>query len=1104
MRTRLLILTLLFVAGANAVNTKTQNASTVSTSLTVGANVDYVLTSSTPFSTQGSINIPADAKGHSVVIFQKLKPSVVKSNWLKYVQIDGSPAVDGTNCQVRMYNKGAIVLPYESGFKPLTCYTGEDFTGSSCNNYTTGHSGGFMKTLDNGTLINNFKSFKLKRGYMVTFATGTAGWGYSRCFIAANEDLEVNLPAVLSGKVSSYRLFEWYNFGKTGLANNTDAAVCGALNVQSAYGYGLGHDMRPDVECIPHKIQKYWPGTGDCGACDYSAHMKTDNEPANGDDDNPATVAEVLGYWQDAMRTGMRLCAPSSHDGGYAWQEEFMNAIDARGWRCDVLDMHCYWVTGSFGSLANYYNKFHRPIWVTEWLWGASWNKNGAFGSGATEAQIQSNTSDILNRMNGYGYVERYHYWNSESKAKVYDGGVTALGQIYAAADGGLGYKPENEFIPVVVMSAPFRLAGSASGNSVSLTWADANGDMMDEIQVQYKRPGDASWSVLTTVARKDKTDSGNQAYAYSTTLAGAENYAWRVADVYEGREYVSNVLTYATELTENATSLPANIANFYVQFYAKETATPLVWAVYPSGNSENRVYYKATNNNYARDPYQLWTLEANSNGGYSLRNAGEPDYLICSPNPWNFVTRNEDYKVEAAQTAFAFTYYEDGDYWLCKNLRHNMYVGLWDNDKSFAEGEVLAGNRTNSTGDDSGDKLGIRLIPRPMVDDAPALPAIPTGDYYLYNTGSGLFIGAGACWGTQAIAAETGIAFSLTDNYTLESGISNGGTAHYLGSDLYCDGQPFCWTFAEAGEVDGRQAYTIANGTKYIAAPATAGAAITTTTDATSASARWLLLTRADLLERMGGATESNPQDVSFLIPGHNFGRNDGRISNWTGGPSRGGHYGGDWGDMNGEKFNTTFDVYQEVTGVPDGIYEVSMQGFYRDGGYNDAATLRKAGKEVLNAQLYANEAVQVLPSIFSEAGKCGTQGVNQSAYGYIPNSQTDASYYIHDGLYAVGPLRFTVEGGKLRVGVRKTVAVANDWTLFDNFRLRYYGAPAPEIVKGDVNGDGSVTVSDVTTLVNIVLGRETQHREAADVNGDGSVTIADVTAVVNIILGK
>ena len=60
-----------------------------------------------------------------------------------------------------------------------------------------------------------------------------------------------------------------------------------------------------------------------------------------------------------------------------------------------------------------------------------------------------------------------------------------------------------------------------------------------------------------------------------------------------------------------------------------------------------------------------------------------------------------------------------------------------------------------------------------------------------------------------------------------------------------------------------------------------------------------------------------------------------------------------------------------------------------------------------------------------------------------------------------------------------------------------------------GDVNGDGSVTIADVTALVNIILGKDNTEpykydHKAADVNGDEGITIADVTALVNIILGK
>ncbi|MBP3829769.1 MAG: endonuclease [Bacteroidaceae bacterium] len=61
------------------------------------------------------------------------------------------------------------------------------------------------------------------------------------------------------------------------------------------------------------------------------------------------------------------------------------------------------------------------------------------------------------------------------------------------------------------------------------------------------------------------------------------------------------------------------------------------------------------------------------------------------------------------------------------------------------------------------------------------------------------------------------------------------------------------------------------------------------------------------------------------------------------------------------------------------------------------------------------------------------------------------------------------------------------------------------PSFAIGDVNCDGSITIADVTALVNIILGKTTEYRtDIADVNGDQAITIADVTALVNVILGK
>lgn len=57
--------------------------------------------------------------------------------------------------------------------------------------------------------------------------------------------------------------------------------------------------------------------------------------------------------------------------------------------------------------------------------------------------------------------------------------------------------------------------------------------------------------------------------------------------------------------------------------------------------------------------------------------------------------------------------------------------------------------------------------------------------------------------------------------------------------------------------------------------------------------------------------------------------------------------------------------------------------------------------------------------------------------------------------------------------------------------------------VVPGDVNGDGSVNVTDVTALVNMILGVIPKDTARGDIDGNGTVNVSDVTALVNIILG-
>ena len=56
---------------------------------------------------------------------------------------------------------------------------------------------------------------------------------------------------------------------------------------------------------------------------------------------------------------------------------------------------------------------------------------------------------------------------------------------------------------------------------------------------------------------------------------------------------------------------------------------------------------------------------------------------------------------------------------------------------------------------------------------------------------------------------------------------------------------------------------------------------------------------------------------------------------------------------------------------------------------------------------------------------------------------------------------------------------------------------APMP----GDINGDGKVSIADVTALIDILLSGA-EAPAWADVNGDGKVSIGDVTALINYLL--
>ena len=106
---------------------------------------------------------------------------------------------------------------------------------------------------------------------------------------------------------------------------------------------------------------------------------------------------------------------------------------------------------------------------------------------------------------------------------------------------------------------------------------------------------------------------------------------------------------------------------------------------------------------------------------------------------------------------------------------------------------------------------------------------------------------------------------------------------------------------------------------------------------------------------------------------------------------------------------------------------------------------------------------------------------------------------------------------------GIRgKAMTYTNNWTSFVDYAMgtdfpdataslgcgTNVELPVTELgytyerMPGDVNGDGSIGISDVTTLIDMMLGTATGVAVNADLNEDGSISISDLTALIDMLL--
>ena len=149
----------------------------------------------------------------------------------------------------------------------------------------------------------------------------------------------------------------------------------------------------------------------------------------------------------------------------------------------------------------------------------------------------------------------------------------------------------------------------------------------------------------------------------------------------------------------------------------------------------------------------------------------------------------------------------------------------------------------------------------------------------------------------------------------------------------------------------------------------------------------------------------------------------------------------------QNAEFFNTNFDTYQDLQGLPDGIYRLSLQGFYRAGLEGPAYEAKQSGNEPLNAELYvttnSKTTTTKVQSIFTGAptSKLGVDGEINLGSWWVPNTMSAAAVYFAKDYYKDNSIEVQVTNGLLRIGLRKTTTIRRDWVMIDNWKLEYLG---------------------------------------------------------------
>ena len=329
----------------------------------------------------------------------------------------------------------------------------------------------------------------------------------------------------------------------------------------------------------------------------HSLGLNEPDHPEQHKDDNGeqvVTVDQALAQWPEMLKSGLRVGAPATTD--FGWLYDFMDRCDELNYRVDYVAVHSYWGSSAqsyYNTLKYVHERTGRPIWVTEWNYGANWTSEwwpddpSSYTDNNADYAL-THISEIVNMFDTCHFIERYsiYNWVEDARAIVLNGELTKAGEFYANNNSVIAYDSNNEVIPGWNYAAPeLSYRYLSLSNMIKLSWTDSNGELSRGYKIE-KKVNDGDYATIFT------TDDAS-VVSYNDPLDADINgrITYKVSLLTSQGEYLSSeeVSYFQTGGVENVQvgNISVNNSEWASCIFSKKyTTTPLVFLGMPAFNN--------------------------------------------------------------------------------------------------------------------------------------------------------------------------------------------------------------------------------------------------------------------------------------------------------------------------------------------------------------------------------------------------------------------------------------------------------------------------------------------------------------------------------------